>query len=397
MSSSQPSANTRSKKVKKNPNDPRLISSQPTKTTPPEERDTTETNLDRERTTSENDQEEETIRDDPNHGIDDEGRARDQILQSNPDNETVIPVEPLTRERIETLLYQYKKNNTKLTKSIHHCEFLQDCLKQRRVPKGLKLQLTLNAVDQDKGLEGRIAGILIQAELEILEELISHYEELNEKLTKSQEETQTILAEVEKDEPLIKDAYTSSDNEVENLKRKLKFRREDKMRLNPNVDERIKRLEEDVNTKRGPTRTMRQPVRESYPTRQTDYPQPLFRSPPRRTYRNISPDPPSRMMYNTRPLERTQNNFPEPSTRMRYNVQPPERAQNYPPFQPPRRDPNDYHPGNRPIPPHIPYDRNPIENQLGVIVRGLTSFLTQLQVLSQSYHPPGYPFERQRY
>ena len=43
-----------------------------------------------------------------------------------------------------------KKESTKFTKTLHHLEFLQECRKERRVPKGLQLRLKLNVVDQTK-------------------------------------------------------------------------------------------------------------------------------------------------------------------------------------------------------------------------------------------------------
>ena len=48
-------------------------------------------------------------------------------------------------------------------------------------------------MDGDKGLDGRIQGILFTAELEILAELISHYEELTQKLQRNIEETKASL------------------------------------------------------------------------------------------------------------------------------------------------------------------------------------------------------------
>ena len=53
--------------------------------------------------------------------------------------------------------------------------------KDRKVPRDLQLKLELNVVDQDTPLLGRIR--LIQAKLDILEEIIELYEELNQKLT----------------------------------------------------------------------------------------------------------------------------------------------------------------------------------------------------------------------
>ena len=54
-----------------------------------------------------------------------------------------------------------------VTKTVHHQKFLEECQEKRIMLKGLQLKLTLNIMDQDRGLESKIQGILIQAELEI--------------------------------------------------------------------------------------------------------------------------------------------------------------------------------------------------------------------------------------
>ena len=89
---------------------------------------------------------------------------------------TILP-SSLTKEEAEKLLFEYKKDSTKLTKCTHHYEFLSQCRKDHKVPRGLQLKLELNIVDQDPSLLRRIKGILTQAELEILEETINNYEE----------------------------------------------------------------------------------------------------------------------------------------------------------------------------------------------------------------------------
>ena len=73
-----------------------------------------------------------------------------------------------SKEKIDSLLYK------KFTKTVHHLEFLKECRKERRVPKRLQLRLKLNVVNQTKELEAKIQGILIQAELEVMNEIMKH-------------------------------------------------------------------------------------------------------------------------------------------------------------------------------------------------------------------------------
>ena len=94
------------------------------------------------------------------NGNDGDRSALDPTTKNNPDSNAAIPVN-LTREEIDELLFEYKKRNTKITKTVHHQEFLEECREKRIMMKGLQLKLTLNVMDQDRGLEVRIQGILI--------------------------------------------------------------------------------------------------------------------------------------------------------------------------------------------------------------------------------------------
>ena len=135
----------------------------------------------------------------------------------------------LSKERVEELLFQYKKYNTKLAKSKHHSEFLQECRHKRQIPRGLQLRLTINVVEEDKGLEGQIKGILMQTELEILDEIITCYGELNEKLTDRVDKLKTTLSDLEEDHAVVKETFEDSRKQTNILRDKLKHkRREDK-------------------------------------------------------------------------------------------------------------------------------------------------------------------------
>ena len=112
------------------------------------------------------------------YGNDGDGSTSDQPDINNPTINTAIPIN-LTKEGVHKMLFEYNKYHTKITKCIHHQEFLETCRAGHKMPKGLQLKFTLNAVNQDRGLEARIQGILMQAKIEILEDIINHYKELS--------------------------------------------------------------------------------------------------------------------------------------------------------------------------------------------------------------------------
>ena len=133
------------------------------------------------------------------NGNDGNRSALDPTNENNPDSNAAIP----TREEINELLFEYKKCNTKITKTVHHQEFLEECQEKQIMMKGLQLKLTLNVMDQDRALEVRIQGILIKAELEILEEIINHYEELGRKVSGKLLELKTTVLCAEKISPNV--------------------------------------------------------------------------------------------------------------------------------------------------------------------------------------------------
>lgn len=317
---------------------------------------------------------------------------------TNPTTDTVIP-EPLTEAKISELLFEYKKTNTKVIKGLHHLEFLQECRNKRKTPAGLQLKFDLNAVDQDNGLKGRILGILITAEMEIMEELVQHYDTLNQSLSKRLKEIQTTLSQLEKDKPTITNTYEDSKREGEILKYKLKSRREDKIRRYLDFDDRIKAMEQnDDKAKRYNNRQVSQPnTHTNYNNRPTIdmLPPSNHRNPPPTTplgFRDLPPTSPRRQAYRPPlPLYHHQQRSPPQYNRYRYRSPPP------PPmprniFNPsssgfnynhPQYHPNQYPLGNRPMVPEI-------ERQLGDLVKGMSNFVTQIQVLSESFRQPDY-------
>ena len=87
-------------------------------------------------------------------------------------------------------------------------------------------------------------GILIQAELEVMNENIDHYETLNQELAHSINEIKQTLLPVEQENSLISTTYSESQKETQILKEKLENRRGTKKNNIPNMHDRIKRIQE---------------------------------------------------------------------------------------------------------------------------------------------------------
>ena len=166
---------------------------------------------------------------------------------SNPSSPIVIPDCPamLSREKIDKQLFECKKINTKLIKTTHHTQFLQQCQKECRIPNGLQLKLQLNVVDGDISLLSKIKGILLQAEIEIVEELTDHYQELTDKLQNQAAEVQDTLKSFEEQNNQIKETYQESKKETDILEQKLRTRRDNKIKRIQNHEERIEQLKKD--------------------------------------------------------------------------------------------------------------------------------------------------------
>ena len=106
------------------------------------------------------------------------------------------------------------------------------------MPKGLQLKFTLNAINQDRGLEARIQGILMQAKIEILEDIINHYEELSRNILQKLIELKTTILSMEEIVPNAK-IIGDSKKETKILEDKLKSRRDDKLKNYESRDDRI--------------------------------------------------------------------------------------------------------------------------------------------------------------
>ena len=77
-----------------------------------------------------------------------------------------------------------------------------------------------------------------------MDEIIDHYQILNQELADSIDNTKQTLLPLEDDNPLISTTYSNSKKETGILKEKLKTRRDNKKANIPNLDDRIKQLQE---------------------------------------------------------------------------------------------------------------------------------------------------------
>ena len=91
--------------------------------------------------------------------------------KTNPSNSDAIPGHVPGPEEVQTKLLDHRKNSTKLIKCIHHLKFLEKSISDNNVPKGLQINLKINAVDQDNTLNENIRNILEKTQIAVMEDV----------------------------------------------------------------------------------------------------------------------------------------------------------------------------------------------------------------------------------
>ena len=130
-------------------------------------------------------------------------------------------------DEVDSNLTEYKKNVTKLSKCIHHLKFLEESLSEGTVPKGLKINLKVNAVNQSEQLNNNVQRIIERCQISVMEELKAHYIQTCAKLETRIDQTKSTLA-CAPDETIITATYKEMETKVNSLNVKLDQRREKK-------------------------------------------------------------------------------------------------------------------------------------------------------------------------
>ena len=106
-----------------------------------------------------------------------------QNSNSNPSNSEVIPTSSedypeLQKMNANQLLEAYRVNQSKCFKVEHHIHFLEQSLKQCKIPKGLQINKEYQVIDESEDFKASIREIIMNAEIETVQAIIDHYKEL---------------------------------------------------------------------------------------------------------------------------------------------------------------------------------------------------------------------------
>ena len=114
------------------------------------------------------------------------GQDGTESNNSKPNHNPRQNVIPTTVSRqLHDNLYKYKQLETELTKVEHHIDFLKTCIKEARVPFGLRWNTTVNVMEPNEDINQIIKQHQIQAELELVKIMVTRYESVQDNLKKT--------------------------------------------------------------------------------------------------------------------------------------------------------------------------------------------------------------------
>lgn len=129
-------------------------------------------------------------------------------------------------------LYKYKQLETKLTKVEHHIEFLKTCIREARVPFGLRWNTTVNVMEPNEEINQIIKQHQVEAELNLVKIMITHYEKVQENLNSQRTTMENTLENMKSEDNSVTINKTIEDlaTEKHTLAKKLKQKRVNKLR-----------------------------------------------------------------------------------------------------------------------------------------------------------------------
>lgn len=132
----------------------------------------------------------------------------------------------------EKLLQLYKINTSKRTKVEHHITFLEESLKQYKIPKGLQINKEYPVIDETEDFRSHIREIQMNAEIEIANTILTHYRTLFATLTKRTNLLSKRLKDLQPTTPELEKKTEEISKPIEALKNKLQQKRTTKLSNN---------------------------------------------------------------------------------------------------------------------------------------------------------------------
>jgi len=194
--------------------------------------------------------------------LDDGGGIDDtHSISDNPNSKYVIPstidadameVEDfpeLNTTDINKLLEAYRVNQSKAVKVEHHILFLEQSLKEFKIPKGLNWNKDYQVVDETEDFKAHIREIHMNAEIEIVNAIIDHYKDLYKILCKKSKAFVKKFEDLVPTTPELPEKAQACDKPIKALKEKLEQKRNKKL---ANIETHVTRGEKYVSKKKEP-------------------------------------------------------------------------------------------------------------------------------------------------
>ena len=129
----------------------------------------------------------------------------------------------------EKLLQLYKINISKQTKVEHHITFLEESLKQYKIPKGLQINKEYPVIDETEDFRSHIREIQMNAELETVKAILAHYKSLLTTLTRNINLLSKRLKDLQPTTPDLEKKTEEISKPIETLKNRLQQKRTTKL------------------------------------------------------------------------------------------------------------------------------------------------------------------------
>ena len=200
----------------------------------------------------------------------------------------------LNTTNTEELLRIYKINQSKTVKVEHHIHFLEDSIKEFKIPKGLQINKEYPVIDETEDFRAHIREIQLNAELEIVNTILTHYHQLFKTLCSKNKILIKKLEDLTTTTPNLGKKTQEIDKPIKLMKSKLQEKRTKKLN---NIKTHTQRGENYVTKKKEPkqTRTNQPPDHQRRPRApHQHYRDTNYQPPPRRPNRDTSYRPPRR-------------------------------------------------------------------------------------------------------
>lgn len=229
-------------------------------------------------------------RQDDSSPINNNPSTMDVIPETQDQDESIDFMELHTTDTNNKLLESYRINESKAVKVEHHIQFLKQSRKEYKIPKGLQINNQYHVIDENQDFRAHINEIRYNAEMEIVNAILEHYETLYNTLCKKSRALTKKLAELTNDTPDLTNKKEKIDKPIKELKTKLQDKRKKKITT---LETHTKWAEDYVTKKQEPERRLNYrersnngQIRQQQPRQQSLHSPREYRPPPNYQHRD---------------------------------------------------------------------------------------------------------------